>query len=104
MALGRINPPVRSSSRKREPSVKQLDSRLRGNERNKTSCVSAHAQAALLDGAPGYSTDEPIKKKIVRDRHRDAGDQGAGHDLAPVEDVAADEIGRHAERDRLLIG
>ena len=58
----------------------------------------------LLDSASGYPADEPIEKKIVRDRHRDAGDQGAGHDLAPVEDVTADEIGRHAKRDRLLIG
>src|SRR5579862_4859160 len=57
----------------------------------------------LLDSASGYPADEPVEEKIVRDRHWNTGDQGAGHDLAPEEDVAADEIGRHAKRDRLLI-
>src|SRR5262249_615597 len=44
----------------------------------------------LLDSASGYPADEPIEKKIVRDRHRNARDQRRAHQLAPVEDVAAD--------------
>ena len=60
-------------------------------------------QLRLLDSASGYPADEAIEKEIVRDRHRDAGNQSAGHDLSPEENVTADEIGRHAKRDRLLI-
>ena len=62
------------------------------------------AQLRLLDRASGDPADETIEKKIIGDRYRNAGDQGAGHDLAPVEDVTADEIGRYPKRDRLLIG
>ena len=56
----------------------------------------------LFDGAAGDAGDEAVEEQIVGDRHRHAGDQRAGHELAPEEDVAAHEIGRHAERDRLL--
>ena len=62
------------------------------------------ASFAHLTAPPVIPGDEAVEEQIVGDRHRDAGDQGPGHDLAPVEDVAANQIGRHAQRDRLLIG
>ena len=65
--------------------------------------VSSAQATRLFDGAAGYTGDEAVKEQIIGDRHRDASDQCAGHDLAPVEDVAADEIGRHAEGDRFLV-
>ena len=55
----------------------------------------------LFDSAAGDAGDEAIEEEVIGDRHRDAGERRAGHDLAP-EDVAANEIGRNAERDRLL--
>ena len=64
-----------------------------------TPCA-AHIQ--LLDGAASDAGDEAVEEEVISDCHRDAGDQCAGHDLAPEEDVAANEVGRHAERDRLL--
>src|SRR5689334_15159189 len=57
----------------------------------------------LLDRAAGDTRDETIEEEIIGDRHGNAGDQRAGHDLAPEEDVATHEIGRHAECDRLLV-
>ena len=65
--------------------------------------VSSAQVSGLLDGAAGYTGDEAVEEQIIGDRHRDAGDQCAGHDLAPIKDVAADEIGRHAEGDRFLV-
>ena len=59
--------------------------------------------ASLFDGSASNTGNETIKEEVIGDRNRDAGDQGASHDLAPVENVAAYEVGRHAQRDRLLV-
>jgi hypothetical protein len=95
----RFSTGVRSDARSQHKlSATEDQSRMR-----RSAVVTPCKIRPLFDRASGYPTDEAIEKHIVGDRHRDAGDQGAGHDLAPVEDVAADEIGRHAKRDRLLI-
>ena len=65
---------------------------------------SSYRLTHLLDGAAGDAGNEAIEKEVIGDRYRDAGDQCPRHDLPPVEDVAADEVGRHAKRDRLLVG
>src|SRR6185503_16827337 len=39
----------------------------------------------LLHRAAGDAGDEAVEKEIIRDRHRDGGDQRAGHELAPIE-------------------
>ena len=52
----------------------------------------------LFDRAAGDAGDEAVEEEVIGDRHRDAGDQCAGHDLAPEENVAPDKIGRDAQR------
>src|SRR5262245_60230516 len=59
--------------------------------------------ARSLDGAARDAADESIKEKIIGDGHRHAGDQRRAHQFAPVEDIAADEVGRDAQRHRLLV-
>jgi hypothetical protein len=59
-------------------------------------------RAMLLDGAARYLLDETVQERVVGDRHRNAGDQCAYHDLAPEENVAPDEICRDAKRNRLF--
>jgi hypothetical protein len=39
-------------------------------------------RAMLLDGAARYPLDETVQERVLGDRHRNAGDQCAFHDLA----------------------
>src|SRR5262249_30524937 len=59
--------------------------------------------ARSLDGASRDAADEAVEEKIVRDRHRDARDQRRRHQFAPVEDIAANEVGRDPQGDRLFL-
>src|SRR5262245_26743430 len=65
--------------------------------------ADALTAARSLDGAARDAADEAVEEKIVRDRHRDACDQRRGHQFAPVEDVAADEVGRDPQGDGLFL-
>src|SRR5215831_16322247 len=56
-----------------------------------------------LDGTARDAADESIKEKIIGDGYRHASDQRRAHQFAPVEDIAADEVGRDAQRHRLLV-
>src|SRR5262249_40033883 len=62
------------------------------------------ASSGLFDSAAGYPADEPIEKKIVSDRHRNGRDQRRTHQLPPVENVAANQVGCHPKRHGLLLG
>jgi hypothetical protein len=57
----------------------------------------------LFDGASRDAADEAIEEKIVRDRHWDARDQRRAHQFTPVEDVAANEVGRDPQGDGLFL-
>src|SRR3954467_10457092 len=45
-----------------------------------------------------------LNKERIDEGNRDRAQQRAGHQLAPVEDVAAHQFGGHADRHRLLFG
>jgi len=53
-----------------------------------------------LDGASRQAGDEILDKKRVEHRHRHRAEQRAGHQAAPEEDVAANQLAGHPERDR----
>src|SRR5215510_11515876 len=59
--------------------------------------------ALPLHGA-GEPRDVVFDEERVHERHRDRAQQRAGHQLPPEVDVAADQLGHHAHRDRLLLG
>src|SRR5205809_3943669 len=59
--------------------------------------------ASALHGA-GQPRDVVFDEERVHQRHRDRAQQGAGHELPPEVDVAADQLGHHADRHRLLLG
>src|SRR5712691_400172 len=42
--------------------------------------------------------DEPVEERVVDERQGNARDQDRSHDPGPVEQVAADEVGRHSGR------
>src|SRR6266403_357529 len=63
-------------------------------ERETSSLLSFH-------GASRDAADEAVEEKVVRDCHRDARDQRRAHQFAPVEDVAANEVGRDPQGDGL---
>src|SRR5688500_6893646 len=56
-----------------------------------------------LDGA-GEPGDVVLDEKGVHEGDRDGAEQGAGHELAPEIDVAADHLRHHADRHRLALG
>src|SRR6266446_5325694 len=59
--------------------------------------------ARSLDGTARDAADESIKEKIIGDGHRHTGDQRRAHQFAPVEDIAADEVGRDPQSDGLFL-
>src|SRR6266404_1418726 len=50
----------------------------------------------------GEGGDVMLDEKRVDEGDRDRAQEGAGHERAPVEDIAADKLGEDADRDRLL--
>src|SRR6185437_1200788 len=61
----------------------------------------AIASAFHRAGEPG---DVMLDEEGIDQRHRDRAEQRAGHQRAPEEDVAADELGGDADRHGLLLG
>ena len=59
-------------------------------------------EESLFNGTAGNAGDKAIEKEVIRNRYRDGSNQRAGHDLAPEKHIAADQVGRHPKRDRLL--
>src|SRR5690349_8799284 len=57
-----------------------------------------------FDGRSGDAADELVEEEVVHDRDGNADQQRAGHERSPEIDVAPDELRRHAERHRLLVG
>src|SRR4051812_26510590 len=51
----------------------------------------------LLECAPGDAFDEIVEEDVEQDRDGQAGDERPGHQLTPVVDVAAHEVGDHTE-------
>src|SRR3954466_4892074 len=60
-------------------------------------------RASALHGT-GQPRDVVFDEERVHQRHRDRAQQGAGHQLSPEIDVAADQLGDDAHRHRLLLG
>src|SRR3954469_2259243 len=67
--------------------------------RNVTSAMSS-----TLCRAGGQAGNVIVHQERVDDQRRCGAEQGAGHDLAPVEDVALDQRGDDADRQHQLIG
>src|SRR5713226_4851079 len=75
--------------------------------------VSGLAMVAMGASSPGIlalhrARDQPLHHPAVHEDvegdDRDGGDDGRGHELAPVEDVAVDEeVEPHRHRDGLLV-
>src|SRR5882672_98579 len=57
-----------------------------------------------LGGAGGQAGDVVVHEEGVDDERRRCAEQRAGHDLAPGEDVAADQGGDDAHRQHQLVG
>src|ERR1043166_1261963 len=65
--------------------------------------VSLRAMMSLLlrlHGAGGQAGDVVVHEEGIDDGDRHRAEQRAGHELAPVEDVAADQLGDDADRHR----
>src|SRR5438128_11079677 len=58
----------------------------------------------LLDCSNCEAFDEAIEEDVVQNSDRYGGDQAAGHQRLPVENVAAHEERRHAHADGLVSG
>jgi len=61
-------------------------------------------QPPLFHGTSRYAADEAIEEKAVGDGNRDTCNERRRHELSPIENVAAHEIGSDAQRYRLLVG
>src|SRR5581483_10525990 len=57
---------------------------------------------ALAEGTTRESLDAAVEERVVEQRERDARDQHRRHQRLPEEDVAADQLVRHARRERPL--
>src|SRR5947209_8626954 len=58
----------------------------------------------LFDRRSRDARDELVEEQVVDDGHRHADQQRARHQRAPEIDVAANQLGGHAQRHRLLLG
>src|SRR4051795_8947235 len=67
--------------------------------RNVTSAMSS-----TLCRAGGQAGNVVVHQERVDDQRRGGAEQGAGHDLSPVEHVALDQAGDDADRQHQLIG
>src|SRR6266852_4223087 len=56
----------------------------------------------LAECPAGEPRDEAVQERVVDEGQRDARDQDRGHDPGPVVEVAADQIGRDADRQRAV--
>src|SRR5262245_17509811 len=63
----------------------------------------ATMRCSTLHGA-GQAGHVVLDEERIGDRHRDRSEQRAGHQLAPEEDVAADQLRGDPDRHRLLLG
>src|SRR4051794_27750376 len=59
---------------------------------------------STLDGAGGQAGDIVLDEEGIDDGDRDRAEQGRGHQLAPVEDVAAHQLGDGADRHGAHLG
>src|SRR5436190_7521280 len=77
-----------------------------------TACVSSNflfrslriTRAISAFHATGHAGDVMLDEERVDKGDRDRADQRTGHQRAPVEHVAADQLGGHAHRHGLLLG
>src|SRR5215470_497353 len=67
-------------------------------------CRRLTMSALLLDGAGRQSSHVVVEEEDVGDHDGKRADAGAGHQPAPVVDVAADQLGEDADRHRLQLG
>src|SRR5438034_7080868 len=63
-----------------------------------------HSPNASLDRGSRDARDELVEEEVVDDRDRYPDEQRARHERAPEVHVAPDQLRRHAERHRLLLG
>src|ERR1051325_2193970 len=60
--------------------------------------------ATLAFHGTGQAGDVVLDEERIRHSSGHGAEQRAGHQLAPEEDVAADQLGHHADRHGLLVG
>src|SRR5512145_1219199 len=68
------------------------------------SLIRTWAMWALPLDAAGHAGHVLLDEERIHDCDRDRADQGAGHQRAPEEHVAADQLRDHADRHGLLLG
>ena len=56
----------------------------------------------LAERPAGEPGDEAVEERVVDQGQRDGRDQDRGHDPGPVVEVAADQVGRNADRQRAV--
>src|SRR5271154_3441579 len=71
--------------------------------RNATSAIS-QTRLSAFGGARGQARDVIVHQERVDHQRRRGGDQRAGHQHAPLVDVAANEARHRADGENLLIG
>jgi hypothetical protein len=58
------------------------------------------APGRLFDRSGGQAGHVVLDEERINDRYRDRAEQGRGHKLPPIEDIAADQFGNGTDRHR----
>ena len=116
MPLSQLAACACAALRKRTPSTRRAgDADRRGadsgalrssrRESGFSGARSAQAVDTLLSSkcTAGEAGDEPVEEQVVEQRQRDGRDQHRGRDRSPLDEIAADQIGRHTGRDRAVL-
>src|SRR5205085_3960903 len=64
--------------------------------------ISFLSLGALSERTAREPRDEAVEERVVDEGQRDGGDQDRGHDPRPVVEVAADQVGGYADRERAV--
>src|SRR5262249_27854638 len=78
---------------------------LSSSRRLRTSLVSDMTPLIsfrLTERSAGEPGDEAVEEDVVEEREWNARDQDRGHDPGPVEEIAADQVGRDPDRQRAV--
>src|SRR3954454_3031348 len=67
-------------------------------------CLSSPSSSfdELTEGPAREAGDEPVEERVVDEGHGNARDQDGCHDPGPVVEIAADQVGRHSDRQRAV--
>src|SRR5687768_8102025 len=99
-------PTAKAAAAPRLSSSSRVSAELEDSSSSTTSATGIPPFVTSLspEGAACKAFDEPIEEAVVEEGEHDARDQGRRHQGLPEEDVSADELVRHAGRDRPVLG